>query len=182
MTTTSRDISGGSDTSSHQCHVQVTGKGGVHTCKHKGSYFEEGKHWCRLHAPSNVAKKKARKAAKEGAEAEERAAKLAAKQAPLDGEDLDGEEPEVAAVAAVKLPETVEEAARTIIVLATEAQSALARVSNMTSRGWPENTPAENFKVMLQTVNDEAERAAEEIRGRIAKARQILDPVGYPNG
>ncbi len=155
----------------------MTGKGGVHTCKHKGTYFEEGKHWCRLHAPSKVAGKKARKAAQEAEKAEERAAKLAAKQAPLDGE-----EPEAEVVATVKLPETVEEAARLIIVLATEAQGALARVSNMTCRGWPENTPVENYKVMLQTINDEAEHASEEIRGRIAKARQILDPVGYPNG
>ena len=175
--TTSKDISGGSDTTNHQCHVQVTGKGGVHTCKHKGTYSEEGKRWCRLHAPSNVAKKKARKAADEDEKAKARAAKLAERQAPLDGE-----EPEVAAVAVVKMPETLEEAARTIIVLATEAQSALARVSNMTSRGWPENTPVENYKVMLQTVNDEAMRASDEIRVRIVKARQILDPVGYPNG
>ena len=114
--TTSKDISGGSDTSSHQCNVQVTDRAGVHTCKHKGSYFEEGKHWCPLHAPSNVAKKKARKAAQEAEKTEARAAKLAEKQVPSAGEGS-----EVVAVTKVNLPETVEDAARLIIVLATEA-------------------------------------------------------------
>ncbi len=175
--TTSKDISGGSDTVSHQCHVQVTGKGGVHTCKRKGSYFEEGKHWCPLHAPSMVAKKKARKAAKEKEDEKARATKLADKQAPLDGE-----EPTAEIAPPLKLPETVEEAARLVIVLAQEAQAALARVSNMTSQGWPENPPAENYNVMLQTVNDEARTSSEDIARRIGKAKQVLDPIGYPQG
>jgi hypothetical protein len=173
--TTSKDISGG-DAPSHQCHVQITGKGGVRTCQHRGSHHEEDKYWCALHAPSNVAKKKARKAAKEAEKTAERAAKLAEKQAPLDGEETAAAEP------ALKLPETVEEAARLMLVLASEAQSALARMSNMTSRGWPENTPVENYRTILQTINDEAAASAESIRSRLGKARQVLQPVGYPQG
>ena len=178
--TTSKDISGG-DTSTHQCHVQITGKGGVRTCQHRGSHFEEDKFWCALHAPSNVAKKKIRKAAREeekasleAAKATERATKLAEKKAPLD----EGEP--AAASTFVKLPETVEEAARLMLVLADEAQSSLARMSNMTSQGWPDNTPAENFRIILQTINDEAEKCSEDIRSRLGKAREVLRPVANP--
>ena len=173
--TTSKDISGGSETK-HQCSQQITGKGGVHTCKHNASHFEEGKHWCSLHAPTNVVKKAERKKAEAIAKEAERLQKREAKQAaPENGES--------ATVApALKLPETVEEAARLILVLGSEAQSALARMSNMSSKGWPENTPAENYKVILQTINDEAKTASEDIRSRMAKARQVLDPVGYPQG
>jgi hypothetical protein len=173
--TTSKDISGGA-APSHQCHVQITGKGGVSTCKHKGTYVEEGKHWCPLHAPSNVAKKKARKEEARTAKAAERATKLAEKQAPLDG---DGD---VAAVSAVTLPETVAEAAKVMVDCAQEAQVALATISNMTCKGWPENTPAENYQIMLQTINDEAQKCSDEIRLSIAKARKILDPVAASAG
>ena len=177
LTTSSKDISGG-DAPSHQCHVQVTDRGGVHTCRHVGSKFEDDKWWCSLHAPSNVAKKAERKKAKAEAKKAEVAAKRAEKAAQDDGEDQ--VDKAVAAVVAVKLPDTVEEAARSILVMASEVQQALARMSNMTSQGWPENTPVENYKVMLKTINDEARQCSDSIMLRISKAKQILDPVGYP--
>lgn len=136
-----------------RCSAHVNYKGRSGQCERRAVYPDvDGiRWWCGLHNPNRP-------------KAQEKKAKLAAEEhveAPLS--EVGIEAPPIEPV--VIRPEIVE--------AMRKAHSALTEVANARDTGWPEATPAENYKVLLKYLND---RAAEGQRALSMVIRKIESP------
>jgi len=108
--------------------------------------------WCGLHDPEKKAEREAKKAErKQEIVAEEKA------------------EEQIQAETEVKAT-LVDE----VVVAAEKAMNALNSIAFMRDTGWPVNTHAEKYKVLLKEANSVALKAAGELRDDIAKIKKQL--------
>lgn len=123
-----------------RCAAQVDYKSRQGACKREGKHpdVDGVRWWCGLHDP----RKKAAKAKPVDATAEpvEARPKAVVDTTPLPGNSLVVDE----LVSALRI-----------------SQEALAEVANTKDNGWAENTPVENYRVILKHLNDRAKAASD---------------------
>lgn len=113
--------------------------------------------WCGLHDPEKKAEREAKK------EAQQQAAEVEAdSEVVLNDKVVEA----TAEMAARVLPQA--------IAIATDAMNALSEVAWCRDTGWPENTHQEKYRVLVRTMNQRAQEAAETVRVGLAKIKAEL--------
>jgi hypothetical protein len=142
------------------CAGTVSYKGNSTTqCKRTAaSQDANGTWWCGLHHPEKVKEKEARKAAQDALKAE-----AAAK--PFGG--LPGHEPKPEIIERVIADETV----HGLVDASKAAMVVLHAIAQIKDVGWPENTPAAKYAILLADINVRALKAGDELRDEIAKVK-----------
>lgn len=65
--------------------------------------------------------------------------------------------------------------ARDLLMLAKDAQKALAEVVNMRPFGWTATTPAENYRVLMNQMCDTAQESSNRLRDQINQTKITFD-------
>ena len=157
------------------CSAFVDYEGGEkRRCQRLGvAQSDDEQWWCGLHHPDRIAERKARKAAQQQEEAA-KAVKAEAEAIKAEAAQADDDEPEDEGSGHEDPPPDYEALVHELIDAASSAMNALSSVAHMKDTGWPENTAAEKYKVLLNEANRVAFAATEKIRAELAAVKQKL--------
>lgn len=143
--------------------AESTGK----ACQRLGvGQTDDGRWWCGLHHPDKKAERQERKLAKKVAKV--------AKEAGVEVPKAEPEAAEAPPTEFEEAPPNYELVARSLVTALTAAMNSLNQVAFMRDTGWPENTHAEKYRVLLREANSVASSGSANALKALAEAKKEL--------